>query len=142
MAAHTYKGNNTGSTANPIDVTNTQLTADLNQFTTTLQGLVSASGGGTTKFLRADNTWVVPIVWSAGSVALSATNTSKAVTFGTAFANTNYQVTAQLVNITDTNVQFMPITITAKSTTGFTASWPDAIENANYTLSYMATANN
>src|ERR1035437_3134619 len=57
MAAHTYKGNNTGSTANPIDVTNTQLTADLNLFTTSLQGLVPASGGGTVNFLRADGTW-------------------------------------------------------------------------------------
>jgi hypothetical protein len=42
VAAHTYKGNNTGSTANVIDVTNTQLTADLNLSTTTLQGLMSA----------------------------------------------------------------------------------------------------
>jgi hypothetical protein len=57
MAAHTYKGNNTGSTANPIDVTSTQLTADLNLFTSSLQGLVPASGGGTTNFLRADGSW-------------------------------------------------------------------------------------
>jgi hypothetical protein len=40
MAAHTYKGNNTGSTANAADITSTQLTADLNLFTSTLQGLV------------------------------------------------------------------------------------------------------
>jgi hypothetical protein len=57
MAAHTYKGNNTGSTADAIDVTNTQLTADLNVFTSSLQGLVPASGGGTSNFLRADGTW-------------------------------------------------------------------------------------
>jgi hypothetical protein len=60
MAAHTYKGNNTASTATPIDVTTTQLTADLNQFTSSLQGLVPASGGGTVNFLRADNTWAPP----------------------------------------------------------------------------------
>src|SRR5262249_30031815 len=54
MGGHTYKGNNTGSTANPIDVSNTQLTADLNLFSSSLQGLVPASGGGTTNFLRAD----------------------------------------------------------------------------------------
>lgn len=60
MAAHTYKGNNTGSTAAPIDVTSTQLTADLNLFTTSLQGLVPASGGGTTNFLRADGTFAAP----------------------------------------------------------------------------------
>ncbi len=60
MAAHTYKGNNTASTANAIDVTNTQLTADLNQFTSSLQGVVPGSGGGSTNFLRADGTWAVP----------------------------------------------------------------------------------
>lgn len=60
MAAHTYKGNNTGSTANVLDVTSIQLTADLNLFTTSLQGLVPGSGGGTTNFLRADGTWAAP----------------------------------------------------------------------------------
>lgn len=61
MAAHTYKGNNTGSSADPVDVTVTQLTADLNQFTDTLQGVVPASGGGTANFLRADGTWEIPV---------------------------------------------------------------------------------
>jgi hypothetical protein len=61
MAAHTYKGNNTGSTANALDLTATQLTAELNVFTSTLQGLVpGSSGGGTTNFLRADGTWAAP----------------------------------------------------------------------------------
>lgn len=62
MAAHTYKGNNTGSTAAPADITSTQLTADLNAFTSSLQGLVPASGGGTTNFLRADGTFTSPTV--------------------------------------------------------------------------------
>lgn len=60
MAAHTYKGNNTGSTANAADLTSTQVTADLNTFTSGLQGLVPASGGGTTNFLRADGTFAAP----------------------------------------------------------------------------------
>lgn len=60
MGAHTYKGNNTGSTADAADITSTQLTADLNQFTSSLQGLVPGSGGGTTNFLRADGTWAAP----------------------------------------------------------------------------------
>jgi hypothetical protein len=38
----------------------TQLTALLNVFTATLQGLVPASGGGTTNFLRADGTFAAP----------------------------------------------------------------------------------
>jgi hypothetical protein len=57
MPAHTFKGNNTASTANPLDLTATQLTAELNTFTSGLKGLVPASGGGTTNFLRADGTF-------------------------------------------------------------------------------------
>jgi len=60
MGAHTYKGNNTGSTANAADITPTQLTADLNAFTSSLQGLTPASGGGTINFLRADGSWTTP----------------------------------------------------------------------------------
>ncbi len=60
MASHTYKGNNTGSTANAADTTSTQLTADLNLFTSSLQGLAPGSGGGTTNFLRADGSWAAP----------------------------------------------------------------------------------
>jgi len=58
MAGHTYKGNNTGSSVVPIDVTNTQLTADLLTFTASNQGVVPASGGGTVNYLRADGVWV------------------------------------------------------------------------------------
>lgn len=60
MAAHTFKGNNTGSPSTPLDLTSTQLTAELNLFTNTLQGLVPASGGGTANFLRADGTFATP----------------------------------------------------------------------------------
>lgn len=67
MAAHTYKGNNTGATSDPLDVTATQLTADLDLFTSSLQGLVPGSGGGTTNFLRADGTWAAP-TGSGGTV--------------------------------------------------------------------------
>jgi len=72
MAAHTYKGNNTGSSATPIDVTSTQLTADLNLFTSLLQGLTPASGGGTTNFLRADGTWAAPAGGGGGGVDYNA----------------------------------------------------------------------
>lgn len=43
MAAHTYKGNNTASTANAADITSAQLTADLALATTSSQGMMSAS---------------------------------------------------------------------------------------------------
>lgn len=67
LPAHTRIGNNTGSSAVPLALTSTQETADLNLFTTTLQGLVPGSGGGTTNFLRADGTWSTPS--GSGSVS-------------------------------------------------------------------------
>lgn len=61
MAANTIKGNNTGSSATPIDLTTTQATAMLDNFTSTLKGLTPASGGGTVNFLRADGNWSNPL---------------------------------------------------------------------------------
>ena len=60
MATATIKGNNTGSAADPVDLTVAQTTAMLNTFTGALKGLVPASGGGTTTFLRADGTFAAP----------------------------------------------------------------------------------
>ena len=60
MASHTFKGNNTGATANALDLTATQLTAELDVFASALKGLVPASGGGTVNFLRADGTFSPP----------------------------------------------------------------------------------
>lgn len=74
MNAHTYKGNNTGSAAAPIDVTNTQLTADLNVFTSLLNGSCPASGGGTTNFLRADGTWAVAGSGTVTAVSVASSN--------------------------------------------------------------------
>lgn len=67
FATNTFFGNNTGSTANGIAMTATQATALLNIATTSLKGLVPASGGGTTNFLRADFTWAAPPGGGGGS---------------------------------------------------------------------------
>ncbi len=66
MAAHTFKGNNTGSTANSLDLSATQLTAELNVMTGDsgsggLKGLVPAQvTGDATKFLSGAGTWTSP----------------------------------------------------------------------------------
>lgn len=60
MAAQTLKGNSSGATAPPADLTGTQATALLDVVTTSAKGLAPASGGGTTNFLRADGTWSAP----------------------------------------------------------------------------------
>ena len=56
----TIKGNNTGGTANVLDLTVAQVNAILPIFTSSLNGLAPLSGGGTTNFLRADGTWANP----------------------------------------------------------------------------------
>jgi hypothetical protein len=61
MPTLTIKGNNTGATANVIDLTMAEVTAMLNTFTSLLKGLVPASAGGTDNFLRADGGWENPL---------------------------------------------------------------------------------
>ena len=56
----TVKGRKTAGAGVPEDLTMAELTALLNLATSALKGLVPASGGGTTNFLRADMAWQPP----------------------------------------------------------------------------------
>ena len=60
IATGTFHGRLTAGTGNVETLTGTQATTLLDTFTTLLKGLVPASGGGTTNFLRADGTWSAP----------------------------------------------------------------------------------
>jgi hypothetical protein len=60
IANNTVLGNASGGTANPVALTQTQLTTLINLFTSSLAGAVPASGGGTANYLRADGTWSTP----------------------------------------------------------------------------------
>jgi hypothetical protein len=68
MTAHTYKGNNTGSTTDPSDVSAANVTADLSVMggdggSGGVKGLVPAQAAGDAaagKFLKADASWAVP----------------------------------------------------------------------------------
>lgn len=60
--------------------TPTQVTADLNLFTSALKGLTPASGGGTANFLRADGSWAAPA--GVGGTPLTV-NIQKFITPGT-----------------------------------------------------------
>lgn len=75
-------GRVTGGSGDPEELTGTQATTLLDVFTSALKGLVPASGGGTTNFLRADGTFAAPTAtaadpsYSPGSFTV-ATETSK-----------------------------------------------------------------
>jgi len=72
VATATIKGRVTAATGDPEDLTGTQATTLLDTFTSALKGLVPASGGGTTNFLRADGTFAVPA--GAGSTKFQTTD--------------------------------------------------------------------
>lgn len=67
MATATIKGRATAGTGDPEDLTGAQATALLDEFTSGAKGLVPASGGGTTNFLRADGTFAAPPGGGGGS---------------------------------------------------------------------------
>lgn len=103
MATHTIKGNATGSTANAADLTGTQVTALLDQFTSLLQGVVPGSGGGTSNFLRADGSWVTPPN-SGGTVTSISVVTANGVSGSVANATTTPAITLTLGAITPSSV--------------------------------------
>jgi hypothetical protein len=72
-------------------------------------------------------------------VSLASGITSQVVTFPSTLqtANASPRVVAFIFDSTDTLIQFQPVTITARSATGFTASWSAATNSANYKLGYM-----
>lgn len=72
-----FLGRVSASVGNVEELTATQATSILNLFTDTLKGLVPASGGGTTNFLRADGTWAAP----AGGGGGSSGTTTNSITF-------------------------------------------------------------
>lgn len=80
VATSTFKGRVTAGTGDPEDLTGTQATTLLDVFTSGLKGLVPASGGGTTNFLRADGTFAAPGGGGSGKFELLATASPSAAT--------------------------------------------------------------
>lgn len=93
MVTGTFKGNVSGSTATPSDLTATQVTAALNAMVGDggaggTKGLVPAPAAGdaaASKFLKADGTWQIPAGGGGGSVsAISAPQGRVTLTSGVA----------------------------------------------------------
>lgn len=77
----------------------------------------------------------------AQSVALGSGVSSKAVTFTTAFGSTAYALVVSITNVTDATPIFLQAIITAKSSSGFTATFNAATDTANYLLEYVIVGN-
>lgn len=76
-ATSRFLGRITAGVGDTEELTGTQATTLLDNFTSALKGLVPASGGGTTNFLRADGTWAAP---SGGGGGLGYTINVQALT--------------------------------------------------------------
>lgn len=110
MAGHTFKGNNTGISAQPTDLTATLLTAELNAFVGDsgaggTKGLVPAPSSGDAaagKFLKADGTFAVPPGGSASPGGSSgALQYNNAGAFGGATVATGLDMTAGVLSLTN-----------------------------------------
>lgn len=104
MPANTFKANNTAGAASPSDITGTQATTLLDVFTSTAKGLVPASGGGTTGFLRADGTFAIPSGTNAGTVTSVSVTPANGVSGTVATATTTPAISLTLGAITPASV--------------------------------------
>jgi hypothetical protein len=154
MPTLTIKGNNTGGTANAGDLTVAQVNAILPVFTSGLNGLTPASGGGTTNFLRADGTWAAPAGGGGGTVTSVSVTTANGVSGSVATATTTPAITITLgaitpssvastgavtgTNLSGTNTGDQTITLTGDVTGSGTGSFAATIAAGSVTLAKMA----
>ncbi len=94
IANNEVVGNVSGSSATPYGLTQTQITAIINTFSSSLSGAVPASGGGTSNYLRADGSWDTPTaVGTSNGNSFLASNTTMTT------ANADYLVSS-VTNLT------------------------------------------
>lgn len=70
-------------------------------------------------------------------VSIPSAATSIVVTFPAAIGNSTYRVSAWIFDSTDASPQYQPVTITARTSTTFTASWNAPTDSSNYKLMYI-----
>lgn len=86
--------------------------------------------------------WVATLTSGAnlksGSNTISNGTTSLTVTFSfPGLISGSYALVPRMSNIVDSNTIYQPITVTAKSLTGFTAKWNQPVDSANYKLDWI-----
>ncbi len=148
-AATKFKAGALGSEVEIADIstaqalTNKTIAVASNSITGSASKIAQFSAGGVLEAGSiAPSALLTTASYRAGKEDLTSGDTSKAVTFSSTLGTTSYRLQVQLVNLTDGSPQFMPITITAKSATGFTAAWPAGVDSNNYDLEYAATLDN
>ena len=77
----------------------------------------------------------------SGVVSLSSGVTSATITYSSALPNTSYSLNVTMLNTTDTNPQFQPLCVTAKSTTGCTVTFNAPTASSNYSMFFQAITN-
>ena len=105
MATARIKGRVTAGTGDPEDLTGTQVTTLLDQFTSSLKGVVPASPGGTTTFMRADGTWAAPPAGGGGGDMLAINNLNEVASKPTAFANIKQAATEVATGVVELATQ-------------------------------------
>jgi hypothetical protein len=123
VATSTIQGRVTAGTGNVETLTGTQATTLINVFTSTLKGLVPASGGGTTNFLRADGTWTTPAGSSGVTQIVAGTNVTISPLGGTGIVT---------VNASGGGGGSTPVKLTSQTLTA--ASW--TLSGGYYTYSF------
>jgi hypothetical protein len=92
--------------------------------------------------LTVDASQTTGLAWGpvikAGSQAVSASVTSRAVTFTNAMPSTSYGVLCWLCNYTDATPMRQLLSNIVKTTGGFTAEWDNQTNSANYILEWIA----
>ena len=81
-ATSRFLGRITAGAGDPEELTGTQATSLLNAFTSVLPGLATASGGGTTNFLRADGSWVAAGGGASGNMTRRTITTTDTIVSG------------------------------------------------------------
>jgi microcystin-dependent protein len=147
MAAGSLKGNNTAGTANPIDLTSTQVTAMLATVvgdtgsggTKGLAPAPAAGDGVAGKFLKADGTWAIPSGSGTSATYFRSYNTG--ATNGTAIQTITTTGTANWLTVTAA-AQRLILNGNTLQNGGFTNSTVDVTipTTGIYTITYTVTA--
>jgi len=139
VATATFKGRTTAATGNVEDLTATQATALLNTFTSTLNGLATASGGGTTTFLRADGTWATPTTGVVSSSSATATASTGAITSATDVAIASMTLTPGAGTY---QVRFNAgVTLGTVTATGFVSVYANGVQVAASEVGFGLSGN-